>query len=718
VLDVSDCEPLDCFRCPHCEAVVEVSAQIDRYIAVDVAGRGGMGVVYKAYDPSLDRYVALKLLRKDRSADGKLVEQLETEASITAAMNDPHVVRVYGTGRDRGRFFIAMELVDKGSLDDLIKLQGRVAESQVLEVGIQMARGLKAAQQHGLIHRDVKPGNVLFGEGRTAKLVDFGLAVFQSEEEKVRGEIWGTPYYVAPEKLDNQPEDFRSDMYSLGGTLFHALAGRPPFEAENASLVALKHLKSQAVSLQAFAPWVSSATAHIINRTLHKNPAQRFQTYDELIENLEYAREQLGQHGTAPVQRTRVVLETEEDQKNYLWVTLGMIAAAVLLLVGFFVFKGKLTEQTALASPVPDAIRNPSHSSGRHPLHEGLELLADGSDGAAKWFSVAAGNAGLKPDDRAWAQMFNGAAHLIGGQLEDARGAFEGVAHLSRQMKDSQSGAFLEKCAARLMQSDSIPRSEVETLNRGSHEAIGLLLYGLHEWHVARPAEGVALLREFRKAKPGGAAAWIESLKPVASGFIERQSEFEMLASEYLASKSEPFRREIMAKIERFGAPFAAQIAALPKPDDVPKAAPMGALGKFEPGIYRIVNKRDGRVIDASSDGQGSVGLWDYFENDNQLWEFLERGEGVYQLICLAFDKALDVPHSQKEEGLNIQIWERNDTDAQRWRFVATGDGAYHIISLASGLHLDAAGQDNGARIQQKIDDGQDDKRWIVERVR
>src|SRR4029434_2248260 len=223
-----------------------------------------------------------------------------------------------------------------GSLDDLIRLQGRVAEVQILQVGIQIASGLKAALQHGLIHRDVKPGNILFADAQTAKIVDFGLAIFMAHEESVRGEIWGTPYYVAPEKLDEEPEDFRSDMYSLGATLFHALAGRPPFEAENASLVALKHLKSQAVSLQAFAPWVSNPTAHIINRTLSKNPEDRFQSYDDLIHNFGYALEQLHEHGNAPQKRARVVLETEEDRKSWTWVVLGMGAVMVILMAVFF----------------------------------------------------------------------------------------------------------------------------------------------------------------------------------------------------------------------------------------------------------------------------------------------------------------------------------------------------------------------------------------------
>src|SRR5437899_4301181 len=158
LIDITEREPLEVIECPGCGQRFAVSGQIDHFQIIEIAGRGGMGVVYKAYDPSLDRYVALKLLKKSQSNDAKLIELFETEAAITASVNDPNVVRVYGTGRDRDRFFLAMELVENGSLDDLIQLQGRVAEAQVLTVGIQIARGLNAAHQQGLIHRDVKPG--------------------------------------------------------------------------------------------------------------------------------------------------------------------------------------------------------------------------------------------------------------------------------------------------------------------------------------------------------------------------------------------------------------------------------------------------------------------------------------------------------------------------------------------------------------------------------
>jgi len=293
LLDVSMVEPFTEVGCPSCGETLRVRTRFDHFELLEYLAAGGMGTVYRARDVNLNRIVALKLLRKEYSADADYIAKLETEAQITASVAHPFVVKVFSFGCDQGVYYIAMELVDKGSLDDLMTLQGRIAEAQVLEIGLQVAQGLRAAYRVGLIHRDVKPGNILFADAHTAKIVDFGLALPLEQAKEGEAEIWGTPYYVAPEKLNHEPEDFRSDIYSLGGTLFHAVAGRPPFEAENASLVALKHLKSQVVSLQAFAPDVSSPTSYVINRTLARKPEERYQSYDELIEHLEYARAQL-----------------------------------------------------------------------------------------------------------------------------------------------------------------------------------------------------------------------------------------------------------------------------------------------------------------------------------------------------------------------------------------------------------------------------------------
>ena len=279
---------------------MQAHRQFNHFTVMDTLGAGGMGTVYKALDRNLNRLVALKLLRQDLSADENYIAKLEDEARVTASINHPYVVKVFSFDHDAGQYYMAMELVDKGSLDDLMQLQGRIAELQVLQVGLQIASGLQAAQELGLIHRDVKPGNILFADAHTAKITDFGLALLAEHEAESRGEIWGTPYYIAPEKLNQEPEDFRSDIYSLGGTLFHAVAGRPPFEAENATTVALKHLKNRVVSLQAFAPDVSKETAYVINRMLHKDPGQRYDSYAELIEHLKYAADTVTANSAQP----------------------------------------------------------------------------------------------------------------------------------------------------------------------------------------------------------------------------------------------------------------------------------------------------------------------------------------------------------------------------------------------------------------------------------
>ncbi len=154
-----------------------------------------------------------------------------------------------------------MELVEKGSLDHLMNIQRRVGEAQVLEVAIQIAQGLEAGLEKGLIHRDIKPGNILFVDAHTSKLVDFGLAIVADQAAQAKGEIWGTPYYIAPEKLDNQPRRLSQRHLQPGRHAFPR-AGRPPsLRGGDGVDGGLKQLKSQPVSLQAFAPDISSETA-------------------------------------------------------------------------------------------------------------------------------------------------------------------------------------------------------------------------------------------------------------------------------------------------------------------------------------------------------------------------------------------------------------------------------------------------------------------------
>jgi len=527
--DVTGQDPLGNAACQHCGKDFVVREQMGPYRLLSVAGRGGMGVVYRAIDTGLDRPVALKVLRKDRMSKVMLT-QLETEAMITASINHPHVVKVFTTGSDHGRFYIAMELADKGTLDDLIRLQGRIAEAQVLETAIQVASGLKAAWQAGLIHRDVKPGNILFADAHTAKVVDFGLAMLEREAaEAVGSEIWGTPYYVAPEKLDEQPEDLRSDIYSLGATLFHALAGRPPFEAEDATMVAMKHLKSQAVSLQAFAPWVSGSTAFVINRTLLKNPDERYQNYDELIEHLEYARNELMQQGSGASSKKRVILETEEDQKKWSYVTFGMIGVCILFVGAYFLFgnkKGKQVDEHKTASS--SSVGADSRHSSQYDAAR--QLLIDGKgEMAAQGFRALTQDQSTPSPLLQWCYLHEGLSEFLADHPGEAHEAFEGLdAHpyTATDPAGQKLASFFQKLSALASQNRSIAVAEATEFSRTDYGAFAFFVLGLKDWALGDYDNAGTFFREYSSTLPDGEWVWVSKYKPLASDYVADITDF------------------------------------------------------------------------------------------------------------------------------------------------------------------------------------------------
>lgn len=283
VMDMGGMQLFSRVACSACGTEFIARRRISHFKIFEPLAEGGLGTVYRAFDTNLDREVALKVLKlgMDKVAVGG--DALELEACAMAGIVHPNIVRIFDFGRCQGVFYLAMEFLGGGSLDDLIQACVAVDESTVLEVGIQIAEGLEAAFQKGLLHRDIKPANILFSEIRTPKLVDFGPGA------QSLGEIWGTPDYIAPEKLDEKPEDFRSDIYSLGSTLFHALAGRPPYQTENVPLAELCRMKGLPVDIRMAAPRVGEETARAINRMMLVDPAKRHPGYGELISDLRLA---------------------------------------------------------------------------------------------------------------------------------------------------------------------------------------------------------------------------------------------------------------------------------------------------------------------------------------------------------------------------------------------------------------------------------------------
>jgi len=258
-------------------------------------GQGGMGTVYLAKDSGLNRHVALKILRSDLGEDPSFSTKFLEEVEITASLAHPNIIRVFTLGEQDGHLYLVMEHLDQPSLEDSMQSRGKIPEKEVLEIGLGIASALQFAHEEtGLIHRDIKPGNILFGRGNIPKLADFGLAAGARSALGQQDEIWGTPYYVSPERLLREPEDIRSDIYSLGATLYHALAGRPPFDAATAEEVAKRHISDRPPPLRSLCPEAQEQTVFTLDKCLAKKTSSRWTSYTELISQLADALRRIG----------------------------------------------------------------------------------------------------------------------------------------------------------------------------------------------------------------------------------------------------------------------------------------------------------------------------------------------------------------------------------------------------------------------------------------
>jgi serine/threonine protein kinase len=339
VIDVTGLEPGDSITCPYCRNEFPITRQFGNFLLERQLGAGGMGTVYLGRDMTLDRVCAVKVLKPELVSDHKFLATFLREAEITASLNHPNVVQVYAFGEHEMIYFLVVEYIQGGSLDDRIMKLGNITELEGIEIGIAVARGLECALQRGLIHRDIKPGNILFNANNTPNVVDFGLSLSFETTDHFDGEIWGTPYYVAPEKLERQPEDFRSDLYSLGATLFHAISGRPPYEGEDPNAVAMKHLSGNVVSLKAFVPDVSDQTAFAVSKAMARYPEDRYESYGEFIAQLEDAKRRITDPNFKETRKKDVAVITSGHSAKYgVWLILGVVAVIVVLL-GLFIWK-------------------------------------------------------------------------------------------------------------------------------------------------------------------------------------------------------------------------------------------------------------------------------------------------------------------------------------------------------------------------------------------
>jgi predicted Ser/Thr protein kinase len=261
----------------------------DRYELEELVGTGGMSSVFRAHDRLLDRKVALKILHQQYSGDEEYVERFRREARAVAALSHPNIVTVIDRGEHDGRQFIVFEYVDGENLKRLIERRGPAPVSTALELAMEIARALSFAHQQGLVHRDVKPQNVLLnGDGR-AKVTDFGIARSLDVQHGMTqtGTVLGTSDYIAPEQAQGQRVDEHTDVYSLGIVLYELLTGEVPFAGENFVAVAMRHINEPPPSVRARRPDVSPRIEAAVQRAMAKNPEDRFQTMAEFCQELE-----------------------------------------------------------------------------------------------------------------------------------------------------------------------------------------------------------------------------------------------------------------------------------------------------------------------------------------------------------------------------------------------------------------------------------------------
>lgn len=258
-----------------------------RYQIIRTIGEGGMANVYLAYDTILEREVAVKILRGDLSSDEKFIKRFQREAKAASSLNHPNIVEMYDVGEDEGNYFIVMEYVNGKTLKSLIKKRGALSLSEVIDIMLQLTSGIACAHESYIIHRDIKPQNVMILEDGRVKITDFGIAVaLKSNELTQTNSVMGSVHYLPPEQANGSGATVKSDIYSLGILMYELLTGKLPFKGDNAVEIAIKQMKDRLPSITAQNPNIPQSVENVVLRACAKNPKNRYASALEMHEDL------------------------------------------------------------------------------------------------------------------------------------------------------------------------------------------------------------------------------------------------------------------------------------------------------------------------------------------------------------------------------------------------------------------------------------------------
>lgn len=259
----------------------------DRYQIIKSIGEGGMANVYLAYDTILDRNVAVKILRGDLSNDEKFVRRFQREALSASSLAHQNIVEVYDVGEDNGEYYIVMEYIEGKHLKNLIKKRGKLTLSEAVDIMLQITDGMSVAHDSYIIHRDIKPQNIMILENGLVKITDFGIAMAMNATQLTQtNSVMGSVHYLPPEQASGQGSTLQSDIYSMGIVMYELLSGELPFRGDNAVEIALKHLKEPIPDIRELVPNVPNSIVNIIKRATAKNPKNRYSDARAMHEDL------------------------------------------------------------------------------------------------------------------------------------------------------------------------------------------------------------------------------------------------------------------------------------------------------------------------------------------------------------------------------------------------------------------------------------------------
>ena len=568
VIDASESAFFSIIECPECHTRQTIPAQFGGFLLLDKLGKGGMGIVYQALDTALNRNVAIKVMKSMVADD---VESFLQEARAAAAINHRNVVQIYSCAQHDGQPYIVMELVSGGRMDKMVNSGKPMDEIRVLEIGIDVAEGLNAAQEKQLIHGDIKPENILFNQKGLAKVVDFGLARFINRKA-APGEIWGTPYYIAPEKARRQAEDHRSDIYSLGATLYHALTGHPPFDGKTATDVVIARLKTPPKDLRTILPGLHPETANLVMRMLEPDPFKRYPTYTSLLADMREALE------TAKADQKK----PQKKKKTHTHLTPIIITVAlivVLVIVGIWMVIRKqpwkttmnvpvaATAPAASLEPLPTESPAPSESEIIETVEPFQPFNETQQTGIVEAMGLVAANKTVEADEKMrsvsqslnqesigqyWIQLLQVIIDWQSGDDENEDHAIHVLYDADFSSKQEQSGVLVQQLAGYLSGSVSLDALNKEVAEWPSWYADICLFYeGLHGMMNEDISAAEVALQSYMETT-GDDPQWPYAMKPVAAIWLEHIGAWQALTSQVDAFSADNMYDDALAALKRF----------------------------------------------------------------------------------------------------------------------------------------------------------------------